>query len=377
MTAVRSLTTSASRQNSGYGHFRRTVPGSRVQIFVSEYICSGALSEATLPSSLLREGKEMLSAVIADLRADGIHVATTLDRRLVDSPELRPGHRLEVHVVETSGFEIGEFDRLISQSDATLVIAPETDGVLACRVRRVLELGARSLNCLPSAIDLCGDKLTLAQHFDSHGIATIPTRELACHSDPWFDSPSGCVMKPRDGAGSWLTFAIPHRDHAAWTNAVSQFAAAGAVDRALLQPWIPGQSLSIACLCDESGRTELFPVARQHLGGNFEYLGGEIPAEIPADTVRQILRLVNSACQVVPGLRGYVGFDVLLPDSSPHQPLIVEINPRITTSYAGYRRLCRGNIGARLLPAELTPGRESSGAPLTWNRGPVCFVPSA
>jgi predicted ATP-grasp superfamily ATP-dependent carboligase len=41
-----------------------------------------------------------------------------------------------------------------------------------------------------------------------------------------------------------------------------------------------------------------------------------------------------------------VGFDILLPDRTPLAPVLVEINPRLTTAYTGYRRLTPDNLAA-------------------------------
>jgi hypothetical protein len=47
--------------------------------------------------------------------------------------------------------------------------------------------------------------------------------------------------------------------------------------------------------------------------------------------------------------------------------LIVELNPRLTTSYIGYRQLCEDNLMERLL----FPDR--CGQPLCWRTGSVAF----
>jgi predicted ATP-grasp superfamily ATP-dependent carboligase len=52
---------------------------------------------------------------------------------------------------------------------------------------------------------------------------------------------------------------------------------------------------------------------------------------------------------VLPGLDGYVGFDLIVPAKSPDHPLLVEVNPRLTTSYLGYRALAAENLAERLL----------------------------
>jgi hypothetical protein len=60
-----------------------------------------------------------------------------------------------------------------------------------------------------------------------------------------------------------------------------------------------------------------------------------------------------AACRSVPGIRGYVGIDLVVPDQAPHRPVVVEINPRLTTSYLGYRALAENNLAEWML----LPGR--------------------
>jgi predicted ATP-grasp superfamily ATP-dependent carboligase len=370
-----------------------------VRIFVSEFISSGALSGTLLPDSLLREGRAMLSALVGDLLAlPGCQVTTTLDRRLNGTLDHRTDDSFHVDMIDNADAARIAFERSVTEADATLVIAPETDGILARLVQRVHDLGSIPLNCEPAAIDLCGDKLLLAGHLAASGIATIPTRPAPVDGgEPWELFGTACVIKPRDGAGSWLTFGIPFGDSSAWTRATRGFATAKACQRAILQPWIAGRALSVGCLCDDSGNVEIFPVADQHLSGNqFQYQGGRIPADIPTRSVAAIERLVRSACETIAGLRGYIGIDLLLPDADPTAPLIVEINPRLTTSYVGYRQLCDGNIAARLLGTAVRPALakssvgarsglsnpagingsnpdESATTPLLWKSGSVCF----
>ncbi len=68
----------------------------------------------------------------------------------------------------------------------------------------------------------------------------------------------------------------------------------------------------------------------------------------------------------VPGLRGWVGVDLVLPDDGP--PVVVEINPRLTTSYLGYRRLTGTNLAERWL-------RGAANGTIAWGRRRVDFRP--
>ncbi|MEK6238481.1 MAG: ATP-grasp domain-containing protein [Planctomycetales bacterium] len=48
--------------------------------------------------------------------------------------------------------------------------------------------------------------------------------------------------------------------------------------------------------------------------------------------------------------RGYCGVDVILADD-PANDVVVEVNPRLTTSYVGLRSLCRANLAKAMLDA--------------------------
>jgi predicted ATP-grasp superfamily ATP-dependent carboligase len=106
------------------------------------------------------------------------------------------------------------------------------------------------------------------------------------------------------------------------------------------------------------------------LSPNLQYLGGRIPADISPESAALIEDLIHSTCKTIPGLKGYLGIDLLLPEAGT--PLVVEINPRVTTSYVGYRRLCRGTIARRLL-SSVAPALACK-ADLEWHSEGVTFL---
>ncbi|HXZ15970.1 MAG TPA: ATP-grasp domain-containing protein, partial [Roseiarcus sp.] len=82
--------------------------------------------------------------------------------------------------------------------------------------------------------------------------------------------------------------------------------------------------------------------------GRFGYRGGRIPAvDLSPVLAAAAVDLVADACRSLPGLVGYVGFDLIASANAPHVR-IVEVNPRLTTSYVGYRELTRENLAARM-----------------------------
>jgi len=70
-------------------------------------------------------------------------------------------------------------------------------------------------------------------------------------------------------------------------------------------------------------------------------------------------------------LRGFVGVDLVLGmAANGSDDVVIEINPRVTTSYVGLRRLCEGNLAGVWL--DLLRGRDT--APLSWRPGRVRFT---
>jgi len=146
-------------------------------------------------------------------------------------------------------------------------------------------------------------------------------------------------------------------DRAAW----HRWQAEAAVEQFIEQPFFPGTACSLAAFFHRGSPCWFLPVALQHLSedGRFRYLGGTVPApEIKPERLHQS---IVAFAQAVPGLQGSVGFDFLIPDSSG-SPLLVDVNPRLCTSYVGYRRICRDNLSAWLIQPDRTPAPRFEGA---------------
>jgi predicted ATP-grasp superfamily ATP-dependent carboligase len=312
-----------------------------MRVFVWEYCC--AVAEA--PESLRHEGRLMLSAVLTDLtRCPGVEAVTVAD----GLPRAK---------------EEAEFRRLCRTSDGTLVIAPESDGILFERCRMVEEEGGRLLGPDSAAVRLTGDKLELSKHLKLNGVPTPPCELLRPGEAPSLPFPLVC--KPRDGAGSVATFLV--RDATELDRSVGQARAEGFTGEAIVQPFVSGESASVALLIGPCGRVAL-PAAEQRLSadGRFRYLGGRLPLAREMD--RRARPLAQLAAERVAGLRGYVGVDLVLGETAAGDA-VIEINPRLTTSYVGLRALAKDNLAAALL----TLATGATALPLRWRRGPVEF----
>ncbi len=267
----------------------------------------------------------MRRAIASDFAAalgDKSRVIVTLDSRLPEDPgpwsveRIKPGQVPE------------RFRAIARTADFTVLIAPETTGILARLTREFLSDGARVLGSSPEAIDLTGNKLRLSHWLHEHGIATPRSRIVSPALDLPADVDYPAVLKPVDGAGSVDTFYLDGGD--------SLPDCARNLTVALLQPFVPGVPMSASYLVDGHGRARLIATGTQHMSiqdGLFRYRGGTLPSSCsPAEP--QLRRAVES----IPGLRGFVGIDFVW-DADRGRETVLEINPRPTTSYVGLIRL--------------------------------------
>jgi predicted ATP-grasp superfamily ATP-dependent carboligase len=92
------------------------------------------------------------------------------------------------------------------------------------------------------------------------------------------------------------------------------------------------------------------PACKQVLSddGCFRYCGGQLPLPEPPDD--RARRLALAAVRTLPKPQGYLGVDLVLGDDPQgHGDAIIEINPRLTTSYVGLRALARENLAGAML----------------------------
>lgn len=320
---------------------------STVRIFVFESVCAGDL-DGSLPGSevdgaprLAAEGAAMLRSILTDLAAvRGVRDVMTVvrDARSVGLPR----DRSSMTVVEASGSPDGDFDRLAAAADLTLVIAPETDGLLERRARRVDEVGGRSMGCAPAAVALAADTIRLRNALVAADVPTPPLTavDLESLTVAGFD-PFPAVIKPRTGAGAQFTHVA--RDEDELGAAIERARRSGAPREMTLSPLLDGVAASVSFLIGDGDRdaericTALAPGhQRLAVDSRIRYLGGRLPLD-PCLLRPRAVRLARRALDAVPGLRGFVGVDLVL-GAGERDDAVIEINPRLTTSWVGLRR---------------------------------------
>jgi tyramine---L-glutamate ligase len=308
------------------------------RIFIVEYVAGGGLAGRPLPPSLLAEGAAMLHAAVADFSALGAGDVITLRDGRLDAPLLAS----TVHEVEPGRFDL-VFDDGLASCAAALVIAPETGGVLATLTERVEKAGVLNLGSSSAGVRVAGDKLATIVRLAGAGVTVPPTRAVAKATEAEVLG-FPLVLKPRDGAGAVGLHLVrrPAELNAGWAEASAEAMGAGV----LAQPYVAGDHVSVSLLCTSTGIHALSLNSQEIIEGErFEYRGGVVPLE-HRDQARA-LAAATAAAQAIPGLRGYVGVDLVLAD----EPTVMEVNPRLTTAYTGLRHAVDVNLAALLLDA--------------------------
>ncbi|HWB00422.1 MAG TPA: ATP-grasp domain-containing protein [Pirellulales bacterium] len=327
-----------------------------MRVFVYEWCTGGGLLGDTAPlpgaAALLVEGSAMVDAVAADFAGlDGVEVVTIRDARL--GPAVFAN--CSTISVDSSDAVQQAFLREAHAADWTIVIAPEIDGCLSRLARDAIAAGGKLLGPSPDCIDLASDKHALAEHLAGRGVR-VPN---GCFVLPGSECPAGiafpAVAKPRDGAGSQGIQILNDRSAA--------FQKPARVERL-----VPGIAASVAVLCGPTRLVALEP-CRQRVDSrdNFKYHGGSLPLSHElADRAR---RLAQQAVSTLPAALGYLGVDLVLGnDRRGTDDYVIEINPRLTTSYIGLRQAAAQNIAAAMLAIA-----EDKPAELRFRLDPVCF----
>jgi tyramine---L-glutamate ligase len=308
-----------------------------MHIFVYEWATGGGLvEEPGGPASLVREGAVMIGALAADLvRIEGCSVSALRDPRMLQLA--LPGCEL-VDVLSGSSHR-EEFERLAASADATILIAPEFDGILLKSAQRVVAAGGRLLSPSPDFIRVAANKQRTCERLAAAGVSVAHGILLDADDPLPHDFIYPAVLKPVDGAGSQDTYLVsgPHDTPPAyaWPRRFERY--------------VPGLAASAALLCGPSGSAAL-PPCKQCISddGRLRYLGGELP--LATGLAERATNLAERAIAVLSPVTGFVGVDLVLGrDPNGREDAVIEVNPRLTTSYVGLRAAAQTNLAEAML----------------------------
>ena len=326
------------------------------RIFVYEYLSGGGLMAGAgldtdagtdaASAELLAMGQSMRDAITADLLALEDCQVTVATCALA-SPVPQAATAVRPRDFETAFAFVA---RQADAHDAVWLVAPETDGLLAQFQRRIDP--ARWLGCDAASIALASSKRSTLMRLADAGITTPLAFEQAPEITRW-------VVKPDDGAGAMDTRL--HRSRDAAVNDAARRSGAAVV----IEPWVEGQPMSLSMICSDAG-CALLSINRQRLqidaDGRLSFCGVEVnalpllgtasvrsalsPADAQAATLHDLARRV---AQAIPGLRGFVGIDLVW--HAQRGPVVIEVNPRVTCAYVGLSHALGRNLAAEVIAA--------------------------
>lgn len=283
-----------------------------LKLFAFDY-ASGA---GALPDSLRHQGQLMLRALLADL---------------VELPGI------ELITIGAPGSFRHRFNAGLQAADAVWPLAPEAGGMLERLSREVLRSERILLGSKPNALRVACSKLRTSRALARAGVAGAATYAPGQPLPPGVDA---WVVKPDDGAGCLDTRIFPGAEAAlAW---IAASGAAGYV----LQPFIPGKLCSLSLLCCD-GAAQLLGCNEQRVAvrdNQFHFLGTTVNSMLDADG--ELARLGQAVAAAIPGLWGHVGIDFVM---SERGPVVLEVNARMTISYAGLHASLGCNPAALVL----------------------------
>jgi len=314
-----------------------------MRIFVGEYVSGGGLADQAIdeiPDSLRREGTAMLQSIVSDL-SEVAEPVVPIDPRFAAALTRNTTQTISIDPKQSLW---GQWVAAAKTCDAALLVAPESDGILAQAVAMLRASGIDVIAGSGDFLRTASDKYLTAKTLTTAGVAHPLSMTLAdrryeqelSHHDKF-------VVKPRDGCG---------------TQEIQRFDTFGQAlekldENSILQSWMPGRSISIALIASPTQHTFLPAVSQDLANSNCEYAGGQGP--LNDDAQRRATALASRAIIAMPPtVRGFVGLDLLLGDR-PSEDCVIEINPRLTTSYVGLRRMINGNLAARLFDMETGP----------------------
>jgi len=298
-----------------------------MRLFVTEFITGGGLANHPLPEGLKQEGLLMLNAVLSDCSLiNNIQLVTCLDARITLTAT-----DVEVHTIDTSSDYMNEVTRLAKGSDYVWVIAPESAGVLESVVAELTEQEIPTINCDAESIRLTGDKLKCSNCLTESGIKTT----VNLSQEEALEYPHQVVIKNRYGVGCEGLKLCDSGMMA--LECIDEF------NQWVVQPYIEGEHLSVCLLC-HSGESKVLACNKQLFSDDLKEPRLQA-CHVNAVTVnKDIEALMTRITKAFPGLKGYVGIDLIKTDD---EYIVVDINPRLTSSYVGLKDVLIDN------PAEL------------------------
>lgn len=302
-----------------------------MNILIFEYITGGGMVGEVLPASLVKEGELMLKAIARDLsEIPDVQVSVLRDYRLTTNERSMSDY---IVTDESNYTEI--IEAVADKVDALMVVAPESNGLLAKLCNEYSNREFLLLNSSPECVELTSDKFKTYNYLNEFRIPQIPTYQI---NDIELIESEKIIVKPNDGVGCENIYLIEDKQE------LDDLLRSTSINNYILQPYIQGKNASLSLLC-WGGECRILSANIQNIKviDDCLELEGCMVNALDRDA---FVQFSDEIIQSLPELRGYVGVDIVITED---EILLVEINPRLTTSYAGLRSACGLNVAELIL----------------------------
>jgi tyramine---L-glutamate ligase len=326
-----------------------------LKILLYEHVSSGGYADETIPTRLLSEGFAMLRGLAEDFKAAGHQTTVLLDARIAAfHPPIAAD---EVVQIGDLGVVDQSMEKIANTIDAAFVVAPEFNHILTSIVECLETTGAFSLNCESQGIGEAADKPAFAKRAGKLGLsfpkteilsATMSAKEAAQQFRGNLTFP--LVAKPVGGAGCSGLSLI--RNEGQLGEALAKVNRETASSQVIVQELVSGVPASVSLISTgeeaQPISLNLQTVTMAAPNEDSIYVGGAVPLDHPVK--KEALAAAKRLVESFGTLRGYVGVDMVLAKDKAY---IIEVNPRLTTSYVGLRKIADFNVADAIAQAVL------------------------
>ena len=326
------------------------------QVFIFEFICGGGFNKTSIPTSLLCEGFGMLRSIISDFKSLNFSITTILDSRIFFlSPLLKVDEVIQVGAKDN---HLKLFEKYVNKANYIFIIAPEFSNILYNLTKIAKNSNKTILSVNLEGIKLGTSKFKTYMFFKNCNINTPKTYLIPFKNgeiDPKFilhklkELKQPIIIKPVDGVGAESILYFEN------SNELNEFLLSRNqyIDPEryyILQEYIKGDDLSASLI--GTGLNLNYKVkspiilsinTQFLLLGSFnrksEYFGGSTPAESYQEIYENLKVIINHSD--FSKIKGYYGIDFIRKENK--LIYLLEINPRLTTSYIGLRNTINFN----------------------------------
>lgn len=338
-----------------------------MNILVFEYATSVGIDDPTF----FNEGMGILNALLCDFNEikhfnnDEINVYYLFSKNFFKEEFLEKWNKCKPIFLDFGDGDFTLNEWLINNSkffDACIFMAAEEDLQLYEFTKILEDNNVKLLTPSSDAVLLCSDKAKTYSYLNKQFLNenflidtylinlnnyNLSNKEgydkLFKDYSRLFENNEKMIIKPSDGVacqGVQLVSSFSEFEDGLKKNKSS-------MDYIILQKYITGKSCSVSLISNGSIALPLSLNSQEisFNSDNLEYKGGQVPFN--HNMKKEALSIAKRIVESIPGLKGYVGVDLMISDDN--EIFILEINSRLTTPFVALRQLSNKNLCLSIL----------------------------